>query len=63
LANTSDSFKTGEMVILDGDYLCVECQQTGKSTIRSLEKGKIFPYCDTCGKKDSTYRLTSKQTA
>lgn len=57
MPNTSDTFKTGEKVIIDGAYECVHCQTDGKSTIRRLSTGEIFPHCEDCGTKDSTYRL------
>jgi NAD-dependent SIR2 family protein deacetylase len=57
MPNTSNSFKTGEKVIIDGEYECVHCQQIGKRTARSLSVGDLFPHCDECGTKDSTFRL------
>jgi hypothetical protein len=29
----------------------------GKRTTKALEKGAIFPYCEGCGTKDTTYRV------
>ncbi len=60
MPNSSDTFKTGEIVATGGEYECLMCRQMGKVTLRALEKGKIFPYCDACGIKDGTYRLTSR---
>jgi hypothetical protein len=60
MPNSSDTFKTGEIVVLGGEYACLVCRQTGTTTVRSLEKGKILPYCDVCGTKDATYRLAGR---
>jgi hypothetical protein len=63
MPNSSDTFKTGEIAIFDGEYECLMCKQTGKTTVRPLQKGKIFPYCDVCGIKDGTYRLLAGKPA
>ena len=57
MPNTTDNFKTGEIVLADGDYECLICRQMGVRTVRRFEQGKIFSYCDACGVKDGTYRL------
>jgi len=60
MPNSSDTFKTGEIVLFDGDYECLLCRQMDKTTVRTLQKGRIFPSCEACGTKDGTYRLTGR---
>jgi hypothetical protein len=61
VANTSGSFKTGEKVLFDGEYECLDCRQLGKATVKRLTEGSIFPYCDVCEAKDCTYKLRGEQ--
>jgi len=57
MPNTTDTFKTGEIVLIDGEYECLICRQGGTRTVSRYEKGKIFSYCDACGVKEGAYRL------
>lgn len=60
MVNSSDTFKTGERVLADGEYACLLCGQAGKVTTKSLAKGAIFPFCDGCDTKDATFRLSAR---
>jgi hypothetical protein len=60
MPNSSDTFKTGERVLQEGEYHCLICRQMGKSTALQAAKGQIFPHCEACESKDATYRLAAK---
>lgn len=60
MPNSSNTFKTGETVLFEGEYECLNCRSLGKKTVKKLSPGKIFPYCDGCETKDATWRLTGK---
>jgi hypothetical protein len=60
MPNSSDTFKTGERVLLAGDYECLICRSMGKATRLTLEVGTIFPFCPGCETKDATYHLVGR---
>ncbi len=51
------TFKTGEKALSTGDYVCLDCSQSGRSTTVHVEEGGIFPHCDGCETKDATFRM------
>lgn len=61
--NSSKTFKAGEIVLESAEYECLICRQMGKRTTKTLEKGAIFPFCEGCGTKDTTYRVLSAKHA
>lgn len=63
MPNSSDTWKTGEHAAASAAYLCLNCMQGGKSTEITVEKGAIFPHCETCGSKDATYQLKTAVAA
>ncbi|HZE89048.1 MAG TPA: hypothetical protein VE404_05840 [Verrucomicrobiae bacterium] len=55
MPNSSDTFKTGELVLEAGGFECLICRSMGKRTTVTLEKGAIVPFCPGCETKDATY--------
>lgn len=60
MANSSDTFKTGERVTLAGDYECLICLSMTKTAVVTLEAQKIFPFCSGCGTKDATFHRVGR---
>ncbi|MBI4161550.1 MAG: hypothetical protein HY509_03790 [Acidobacteria bacterium] len=56
MANSSETFKTGEMCPREAAYRCLLCRDRGQSTVIALTAGDIFPYCKVCDAKDVTWR-------
>ena len=59
----------GEIVPADGEYSCEMCfmkktspfkMGDGKITIKSFNKGEIFPFCPVCGKATGWSILTER---
>ena len=40
-----------------GTYRCEICRLANKDTVRDIEAGAVFPMCDVCPEKDTTWRL------
>ena len=55
MANSSDTFKTGEMVPGAGEFECLICRSMGKKTSVTLQNDAIVPFCPGCETKDATY--------
>ena len=59
MPNSSGTYKTGEQVLLDGTYRCLDCGLAGTQTVIQLSAGGLFPYCASCDEKDNTYKLVT----
>lgn len=59
MSNSSDTYKTGERVPTTAEYVCCICMQGGKNTEVRIEAGGIFPNCELCETKETTFRLKS----
>jgi hypothetical protein len=57
MPNSSGTWKTGERVLENGRYECVNCRVLGTTTHLALEAGSLFPYCTVCNVKDNTFKI------
>ena len=60
MANSSQTFKTGEMTPAEGSYQCLLCRDRDKITVLQLVAGSIFPSCKVCEEIDVTWKRTGK---
>lgn len=60
MANSSQTFKTGELCPAEASYRCLLCRNRDQDTVVRLTAGSIFPYCKACEEKDVTWRRVEK---